>query len=386
MKKISLLRWLFWLAVSVGACAYAQAAAPGGAVGVLSIQCSFACRIVIPGIQPTDTGPQDHLQKGDIPVGTYTATFTGFNKQLTHTFEITEGATTHFVVNIASGKVTDGTESASAPSAPPPARAPAAPPPAKTAPKAAPAPAGAAAKAKALEMFSGPRFVVPGAGITMLAVEPGTFTMGSLTGSQNEKPLTHVTLSHRFWLARTEVTQAQWQTLMDYNNSPVRAPDEPITNVSWENVMDFCLKLTERERNAGRLPEGCVYVLPTEAMWEYACRAGSPNDGDLMESAWFDLTSGGQPHPVGQKQPNAWGFFDMHGNVEEWCFDWFDTYPGGTENIPDFAGPSQGSRHAIRGGAFAFKGTGCRSSSRSSEIPGNSHPNVGFRLALVKVR
>jgi formylglycine-generating enzyme required for sulfatase activity len=152
--------------------------------------------------------------------------------------------------------------------------------------------------------------------------------------------------------------------------------------------MEFCRKLTERERSAGRLPEGYEYTLPTEAQWEYACRAGATGpyggDGNLNDMGWYNQNSGNTTHPVGKKLANAWGLYDMHGNVWEWCFDWYGNYSGGT--VRDPTGPASGSARVFRGGCWFQDGVGCRSAFRSWHEPGYRLFNLGFRLALSSVR
>jgi formylglycine-generating enzyme required for sulfatase activity len=150
--------------------------------------------------------------------------------------------------------------------------------------------------------------------------------------------------------------------------------------------MAFCKKLTEREKAAGRLPTGYTYTLPTEAQWEYACRAGTTGDfagyQDVM--AWYSSNSGGTTHSVGTKQPNAWGLYDMHGNVEEWCLDWYAKYS--SDAVTDPVGPASGSSRVIRGGSWGLDAASCRSAIRYDYEPGNRVSDVGFRLALSAVR
>jgi formylglycine-generating enzyme required for sulfatase activity len=152
--------------------------------------------------------------------------------------------------------------------------------------------------------------------------------------------------------------------------------------------MGFCRKLTERERAAGRLPEGYAYTLPTEAQWEYACRAGTTGDyaGNLASMGWYkqNRNSGNQTHAVGQKQANAWGLYDMHGNVWEWCADWYaDKLPGGS--VRDPTGAASGSLRVFRGGGWGDGASLCRSASRSWGSPGSSISGLGFRLALSSI-
>ena len=159
----------------------------------------------------------------------------------------------------------------------------------------------------------------------------------------------------------------------------------PVENISWVDAMAFCEKLTVQENVVGRLPAGYEFTLPTEAQWEYACRAGTTGDyaGDLDTMAWYAKNSGDTTHPVGTKQPNAWGLYDMHGNVWEWCRDWFEMYRGGAVTNP--TGPTSGSVRVGRGGSWRSKVEYCSSSNRSRGLPGFRDAGTGFRLALSSV-
>jgi formylglycine-generating enzyme required for sulfatase activity len=213
----------------------------------------------------------------------------------------------------------------------------------------------------------------------------------------NERPATWVTLTQPFWLGRTEVTQAQWTSVMGNYQSLVngnirnivslfKGDDLPIENVSWNDAMEFCRRLTERERTAGRLPAGHAYTLPTEAQWEYACRAGTKDNyvGDLDMMAWHSKNSGHTTHPVGTKLANRWGLADMHGNVWEWCLDWYADYPGGSVTNP--RGPSSGTDRVYRGGGIRNDAAWCHSAIRGRDPPGHRLYDTGFRVALAPVR
>lgn len=230
-------------------------------------------------------------------------------------------------------------------------------------------------------------------GMKMIWVPPGKFRMGNLTGKNlpTEKPVRTVELSG-YYLGATEVTQAHWEALMDSNPSRLKGDTKPVDDVSWEDAMAFCRKLTKMEREAGRLPEGYEYTLPTEAQWEHACRAGTEGDyaGDLNAMAWYSKNSGGKPHPVATKKPNAWGFFDMHGNVVECCLDWFaikydanDTRDpqGPVEGTRDPRGLSEGPDRVNRGGGYYFTAGRCYSSSRITFSSGYRR-HLGFRPCL----
>lgn len=230
-------------------------------------------------------------------------------------------------------------------------------------------------------------------GLRLIWIKPGTFNMGSVSGGENdERPVTQVTISRGFWLGRTEVTQAQWTVVMGSNPSYHKGDNLPVEMVSWNDAMEFCRKLTARERAAGRLPDELAYTLPTEAQWEYACRAGTTGDyaGALDAMAWYEANSGdqthsiGQTHPVGQKQANAWGLYDMHGNVWEWCLDWYGNYPGGS--VTDPAGTPSDSYRVYRGGGWWFNAVHCRSTFRIRNELDDRWDFLGFRLALAPSR
>ena len=211
------------------------------------------------------------------------------------------------------------------------------------------------------------------------------FLMGSPENEKGRKPREKrhaVVLTRGFWLGRTEVTLDQWCAVMGHYCGR-SAADHPVANVSWDEAMEYCRKLTETERAARRLPEGYEYTLPTEAQWEYACRAGTTGAyaGDLDAMAWYDLGESGEVHAVATKRPNAWGFFDMHGNLYEWCRDWWaDDLPEG--EVIDPLGPTAGKFRVYRGGCWWFGADACRSAKGNGDRPGAANNRVGFRLAL----
>ena len=221
-----------------------------------------------------------------------------------------------------------------------------------------------------------------GATMEMIYVAPGSFTMGSPeseTGHNKDETQHRVTLTKGFWLGKYEVTQAQWESVMGDNPSEFKGDNLPVENVSWNDCQEFIRKVNaEAERQFGGKAR-----LPTEAEWEYACRAGSTGafagTGDLDSMGWYWDNSGHQTHPVGQKRPNAWGFYDMHGNVYEWCNDWYGAYPGGS--VTDPAGAASGDRRVLRGGGWNFNARDCRSAHRIWNFPGLRFRNLGFRLA-----
>ena len=219
-----------------------------------------------------------------------------------------------------------------------------------------------------------------GGGVTMkmVLIRPGKFMM------DEEKAQHEVTISKPFYMGVTEVTQAQYEAVMGTNPSHFKGATNPVEMVSWNDATEFCKKLSEKTRQAVRLP--------TEAEWEYACRAGSKTrfcfgdaDEGLGDYAWYRANSGDTPHPVGQKKPNAWDLFDMHGNLWEWCADWYGDYPKGAATDP--TGPASGQYRVLRGDSWSNLGNPmfCRSAARSWFAPYRdfrSDDNVGFRIAL----
>jgi sulfatase modifying factor 1 len=305
--------------------------------------------------------------------------------------------------------------------------------------------------------------VIPDLALKLVPIPAGAFTMGSpkdeIGHFENEGPQTHVTISHPFWLGATEVTHAQWRAIMgtdlveqvrrmlaDDTLYPISgkqqttrnffevkkdsdphalvyyaADDAPMYWVNWDEASEFCHRLTERERAAGRLPEGYEYRLPTEAEWEYACRAGTTTAtyaGDMVVKgtynapvldaiAWYGGNSsvsytgngidtakvagkeypGGidGPHAVGTKHPNDWGLYDMIGNVYEWCSDRYASrLPGG--EVTDPAGPANGLGRVSCGSSWGYAAILSRSAHRDGHIPGLRNRNLGFRVELGPVR
>lgn len=197
-----------------------------------------------------------------------------------------------------------------------------------------------------------------------------------------------VTITRDFWLGKHEVTQADYAALMGRNPSHFTGDsNRPVEKLSCVDAEAYCAALTTRERTAGRLPDNLVYRLPTEAEWEYACRAGTTNHfsfGDdaalAPEFAWTMENSEATTHPVGLKRPNPWGLYDMHGNIWEWCSDWFAPYP----NTPgvDPVGPATGKFKVFRGGGWNQEIQFARSGNRFMMSPSNGIYFVGFRVAL----
>lgn len=269
--------------------------------------------------------------------------------------------------------------------------------------------------------------------------------MGSPAEERNRKadegPQTQVTLTKGFWLGTTMVTIGQWKaftgrgvreqlvseindetqydlgnkkqllrTFMNWSKDADPATylgneddNLPLYFVSWNDALAFCQQLTERERAAGHLPAGYEYNLPTEAQWEYACRAGTTgptyvgmntaeNVGNI---AWYSgnaasgyagraVRNGAGPRAVAQKQPNAWGLYDMYGNIWQWCRDWYGPYAGGS--VTDPVGPANGSGRVNRGGSFGNSATDERAARRATNPPPEASAYRGFRLALCPIQ
>ena len=202
--------------------------------------------------------------------------------------------------------------------------------------------------------------------------------MGSQDGPA-EKPPHRVRLTQPFYLSRTEVTQQAYRQVMGENPSARQGDLLPVEMVSWEDATIFCRKLSILEKRE--------YRLPTEAEWEYACRAGTvtryffSEDPDRLDQfAWFDRNSGKQHHEVGQKKPNPWGLLDMLGNVREWCLDWYDDKYYGNSPEADPRGPAEGKDRVHRGGSWYYSARQASSSDRDKLPPASKGPWLGFRI------
>ncbi len=206
-------------------------------------------------------------------------------------------------------------------------------------------------------------------GIEFIFIPAGTFTRGSYP----------VTISKPFYLGKYQVTQAQWKAVMGNNPSAFKGDTLPIEKVSWEDCQKFIRKLNEKEGTT-------KYRLPTNAEWEYACRAGTTtkfsfgdDESKLSQYGWYGANSGSNTQPVGQKKPNSWSLYDMHGNVWEWCSDWYENYPKNA--VTDPAGPGSGSYRVNRGGCWGDSAGGCTAAIRYRDHPGLRNFALGFRLA-----
>ena len=234
------------------------------------------------------------------------------------------------------------------------------------------------------------------ASVDMELIPAGSFTMGDARGiyEQNERPARTVSLD-AFYMSRTEITQQQYEDVMGANPSSSKAAKQPVEKVTWHDALRFCNALSERE---GLQPvytdiEGNLtadfkangFRLPTEAEWEYACRAGTSTTyytgetvADLSRCAWFTGNADGRPHDVGQLEANDFGLHDMHGNVFEWCWDWFGRYTDNKVDNP--LGRANGNRRIIRGGSWAGDADKCMTSYRASINPAIAYYFWGIRL------
>lgn len=224
-------------------------------------------------------------------------------------------------------------------------------------------------------------------GMKLVLIPPGEFDMGDEMGTRREKPVHKVMITKAFYLAKCEVMQEEWEAVMGKGNNPsqFKGPKNPVETVSWDGCQVFLSKLNGKCRVA----EG-GYRLPTEAQWEYACRAGSKgcycfsdSKQEVDDYGWHEKNSENKTHPVGEKQPNAWGLYDMHGNVWEWCADWVSDDYYRTSPRTDPMGPASGTWRVLRG-----QGWSCgpiNASSRNAQLPVCRTRDLGFRVSLVLV-
>ena len=234
--------------------------------------------------------------------------------------------------------------------------------------------------------FGGNTISIPvknGITIDMVKVEAGTFMMGATSEMQDpfddQKPVHQVTLTNDYYMGKYEVTQALWQAVMGSNPSFFKGDDLPVEQVSWNDCQEFVSKLT---RMTGR-----KFRLPTEAEWEYAARGGKKSRGyqysgssNISDVAWYDGNSGNKTHPVGMKQANELGIYDMTGNVDEWCQDWYGSYVSSPQTNP--IGANSGSKRVSRGGCWYYTAWICRSSFRDRNTPDCRISGLGLRLVL----
>ncbi len=231
-----------------------------------------------------------------------------------------------------------------------------------------------------------------GVALELVLIPAGHFDMGSPDDEagrgSDEGPLHRVRIGRPFYMGRHEVTRAVWEKVTGSNPSYFKGPKLPVEQVSWDDCQGFLKKLNALVKGPGR------FRLPTEAEWEWACRAGTRTrfcfgdaDADLAAHAWYAANSGNTTHPAGGKQPNAWGLYDCHGNVWEWCSDWYGKYeanpwPGVFRWQSDPQGPAAGSGRVLRGGSWDVTPVVCRSALRDLGGPSGRDDDVGFRVVL----
>ena len=234
--------------------------------------------------------------------------------------------------------------------------------------------------------------------LEMIYCPAGSFMMGSPSnelGRDTDEKEHKVTISMPFYIGKYEVTQKEYESVMKENPSKFKGDNNPVECVSWYDAMEFCNKLNKKYANI--IPHGYKFDLPTEAQWEYACRARtktslnsgknitSENDScyNLDEVGWYSYNSNNTTHEVGQKKPNAWGIYDMHGNVWEWCRDWKADYRTSVKVDP--TGPNSGSDRVVRGGSWSSDSTLCRSAYRYFGYGISPRDTFGFRVVLVPI-
>jgi formylglycine-generating enzyme required for sulfatase activity len=226
----------------------------------------------------------------------------------------------------------------------------------------------------------------------LVLIPSGTFMMGSPEDEQDrqddEGPRHQVTITKPFYIGMYAVTQEQYELIMRDNPSRFRGPQNPVETTSWDEATAFCSKLSQKT--------GKKIHLPTEAQWEYACRAGTTarfsfgddeaalkdSDAAINGYAWCGCNSDSKTHPIGQKKPNPWGLYDMHGNVWQWCSDWYaDSYINAKSEDPK--GPDSGRGRVLRGGSWCLKRQICRSAFRAVADPGGRvNGFAGFRVVV----
>ncbi|MGA2259649.1 MAG: formylglycine-generating enzyme family protein, partial [Thermoguttaceae bacterium] len=228
-----------------------------------------------------------------------------------------------------------------------------------------------------------------GVNLELVLIPAGEFMLGSpdsdKDGSDREKPQHRVRITKPFYLGKNLVTQEQWEAVTGGNPSHFKGPKNPVEMVSWDDCQQFLGKL-----NAISAAGVGKFQLPSEAQWEYACRAGSKtrycfgdDESKLGDYAWYRLNSGGKTHPVGEKKPNAWGLYDMHGNVWGWCQDWYEGGYYAKSPRDDPTGAAAGSFRVFRGGSWFVPARDCRSAGRNFVQPGGRDDFLGLRISLV---
>ncbi len=230
-------------------------------------------------------------------------------------------------------------------------------------------------------------------GTSMAKIPAGEFVMGSNFGNTDEQPQHRIRITRAFEMGKFEITQAQWETVMIDPHAPgatrltpqgvsvssapshFKGPNLPVESVSWDDIQVFLTRLNARD-------PAHVYRLPTEAEWEYACKAGKPGSSstELEKTAWHKSNSHGQTQPVAEKEPNGWGLHDMRGNVSEWVQDWYRADYYANSPAADPPGPAPDSYRVYRGGCWFDAEEYCRPALRRFDFPSSRFYNVGFRV------
>jgi formylglycine-generating enzyme required for sulfatase activity len=226
---------------------------------------------------------------------------------------------------------------------------------------------------------SRPAFRPQNPNIELVKIPPGSFMMGSSNGGPFEQPVHLVTISYSFYMGKYEVTQSQWQSVMGSDPSAFYCVNCPVDAVTWNDAQGFIRKLNQ-------MNDAYTYRFPTEAEWEYACRAGTTRDyaGPLGDVAWFSENSSHRTQAVGTKQPNAWGLADMLGNVLEWCEDWHhETYAGAPTDGSAWLSGGEQKLRVLRGGSWDDSAPGLRCASHVINPPDYRGGHVGFRVVAV---
>ena len=228
-----------------------------------------------------------------------------------------------------------------------------------------------------------------GVEIELVLVPAGRFRMGVQAGENDDLNVGRqwALITRPCYIGKYEVTQEQWEKVMGTNPSSFKGPKLPVECVSWDDCQEFLNKLNGLGKDPGR------FRLPTEAEWEWACRAGTrtrfcsgDDEGALAEYAWYGANSGAATHPAGTRKPNAWGLHDCHGNVWEWCGDWYDGYAQGWRPRTDPTGPPSGAGRVLRGGSWFLNARLCRSSCRPRGSPISRYYDIGLRVAASSSR
>jgi len=221
-------------------------------------------------------------------------------------------------------------------------------------------------------------------------IEPGSFRMGSPINEPGRNPGNEaqrtIILTRGFWICEHEVTQIEYKSIMRINPSPHVGDNRPVHRVSWNDAVEYCRRLTAKQKESRYISSNQEFRLPTEAEWEYANRATTSGIryGEILSTAWYRENSNGKPQDIKTKQPNNWFIYDMIGNVWEWCSDWADSKKPGS--LTDPQGPEMGQSKVFRGGGWISDASNCRAAVSGSGKPDEGYLDIGFRVVLSSVR